>query len=170
MTNGFSPTIRDALITSVKKKKRIKAVRIKRPAAKAKQLPALKRRMDAEFAKALQSAKTYLEDASRLNGLFDEAVTELASMPRNEFAETWPYFCAMLRLVRAYADAGYRDISASTLVVIVAAVIYVVDPLDMIPDAVPGLGFLDDATVVALAIKRSRDALDQFMAWELRHR
>ena len=126
--------------------------------------------MDEEFAKALQSAKSYLEDVSRLNALFDEAVTELASMPREEFGDTWPYFCAMLRLVRSYADGGFRDISGSTLIVIIAAIIYTVDPLDVIPDAVPALGFLDDATVIALAIKRSHNALDRFMTWELRHR
>ncbi len=125
--------------------------------------------MDEEFAKALQSAKSYLADASRLDALFDEAVTELASMPHEEFAETWPYFCAMLRLVRSYAGGGYRDVSASTLVVIIAAIIYVVDPLDVIPDAVPALGFLDDVTVIALAVKRSRPALDRFMVWELRN-
>ena len=166
-TNGFSPATRAALIAAVKKKKTAKTAPTKKPTTKAKQLPALKRRMDEEFAKALQSAKAYLEDPSRLNGLFDEAITELASMPRNEFAETWPYFHAMLRLIRAYADGNYRDISEKTLIVIIAAIIYLVDPLDVIPDAIPGIGFLDDATVIALATKRSRDALDQFMAWEL---
>ncbi len=54
----------------------------------------------------------------------------------------------------------------STLVVIVAAIIYVVNPLDVIPDALPALGFLDDATVLALAVRRARQTLDDFMTWE----
>jgi len=41
-----------------------------------------------------------------------------------------------------------------------------VSPLVAIPDALPSLGYLDDATVIALAVKRSRDVLDDFMAWE----
>lgn len=89
-------------------------------------------------------------------------------MPREPFAETWSYFQAMLRLIRAYSDGAYRDIPESTLVVIVAAIVYLVNPLDVIPDALPALGYLDDATVIALAVKRSRDALDNFMAWETR--
>jgi uncharacterized membrane protein YkvA (DUF1232 family) len=44
----------------------------------------------------------------------------------------------------------------------------VVNPLDVIPDALPALGYLDDATVVALAVKRGRQALDEFMIWETR--
>ena len=87
-------------------------------------------------------------------------------MPKEPFAETWPYFQTMLRLVRAYARGSYRGISDSTLVVIIAAIIYVVNPLDVIPDALPALGYLDDATVIALAVRRSRQALEDFMIWE----
>ena len=37
---------------------------------------------------------------------------------------------------------------------------------DLIPDEIPFLGFLDDATVVSFAVARSRQALDDFMIWE----
>jgi len=87
-------------------------------------------------------------------------------MPRGPFGDTWPYFQAMLRLIRAYADGRYREVPENTLVVIVAAIVYLVNPLDVIPDALPALGYLDDATVLALALRRSRDALDDFMTWE----
>ena len=152
-----------------RKKSRIAHAK-KKPATTAKRnpAPALKKRLDAEFATAVASAKTYVGNPSRLTALFDEAVKEAASMPREPFGETWPYLQAMLRLIRAYADGQYRDISENTLVVIVAAIVYIVNPLDVIPDALPALGYLDDATVLALAIKRSRDALDAFMAWETR--
>jgi uncharacterized membrane protein YkvA (DUF1232 family) len=153
----------------VKKKKTKGAPREKKSPAKTnRQEPALKKRLDAEFATAVVSAKTYVENPSRLRALFDEAAKEAASMPREPFAETWPYFQAMLRLIRAYAGGTYRDIPESTLVVIVAAIVYLVNPLDVIPDALPALGYLDDATVVALAVRRSRQALDDFMLWETR--
>lgn len=124
--------------------------------------------MDAEFAAAVASAKTYVGNPSRLTALFDEAAKEAASMPREPFGDNWSYFQAMLRLIRAYSDGQYRDVAESTLVVIVAAIVYVVNPLDVIPDALPVLGYLDDATVVSLAVKRGREALDDFMAWETR--
>ena len=131
-------------------------------------MPDLKKRLDAEFATAVVSAKTYVGNPSRLRALFEEAVKEAATMPREPFAESWSYFQAMLRLLRAYSDGAYRDIPESTLVVIVAAIVYLVNPLDVIPDALPALGYLDDATVIALAVKRGRRALDNFMAWETR--
>jgi uncharacterized membrane protein YkvA (DUF1232 family) len=128
--------------------------------------PALKERLEAEFAKAVVSAKSYVGNPQRLQSLFKEAAKQAAAMPKEPFQETWPYFQAMLRLVRAYSQGNYRDVPESTLVVIIAAIIYVVNPLDVIPDALPALGFLDDATVLALAVRRSRQALDDFMAWE----
>lgn len=150
-----------------KPKKQTRSRQIKpRTKAKAAELPGLKERLDAEFAKAVQSAKAYVGNPSRLSALFDEAAKQAESMPREPFLETWPYFQAMLRLIRAYAAGSYRDVPESTLVVIIAAVVYVVNPLDVIPDAVPALGYLDDATVIALAVRRSRQALDDFMAWE----
>jgi len=142
--------------------------RKKKPAAKTKEnrTPILKERLEAEFAQAMKSAKSYVEDPQRLRALFQEAATQAASMPRDPFKETWPYFQTMLRLIRAYYQGNYRDVAESTLVVIVAAIIYVVNPLDLIPDAIPALGFLDDATVLALAVRRTRQTLDDFMTWE----
>jgi uncharacterized membrane protein YkvA (DUF1232 family) len=123
--------------------------------------------LDAEFATAVVSAKTYVGDPARLRGLFDEAAKEIVSMPRQPFGGTWPYFQTMLRLIRAYSEGRYRDVPESTLIVMVAAIVYLVNPLDVIPDALPALGYLDDATVVALAVRRSREALDDFMTWEI---
>jgi uncharacterized membrane protein YkvA (DUF1232 family) len=54
----------------------------------------------------------------------------------------------------------------ATLLIIIAAVIYVVNPLDLIPDWVPGIGFLDDAFIVAFAVRRTQPTLDDFMVWE----
>jgi len=152
------------------KKKKTKAVSRKKAApvkAKKNPLSDFKKRMDAEFASALVSAKTYVSNPARLRGLFDEAAKEADAMPREPFHETWPYLQTMLRLIRAYSEGKYRDVPESTLTVMVAAIVYLVNPLDVIPDALPALGYLDDATVVSLAVRRSRETLDSFMAWEL---
>jgi uncharacterized membrane protein YkvA (DUF1232 family) len=140
----------------------------KKPAAKTKTdtSPVLKQRLEAEFAQAVKSAKSYVDDLQRLRALFQEASKQAATLPKDSFKETWPYFQSMLRLIRAYYRGEYRAVTESTLIVIVAAIIYIVSPLDAIPDAIPALGFLDDATVLALAVRRTRQDLDDFMTWE----
>src|SRR5438445_2267082 len=118
------------------------------------------------FAKAILGAKSYAIDTARLRGLFEEASRKAAAIPKEPFKDSWPYLQAMLRLIRAYFRGEYRNVSQDALVFIVAAVSYLVDPFDLIPDEVPFLGFLDDATVVAFAVARTRESLDDFMTWE----
>ena len=118
------------------------------------------------FARAILDAKPYVTDPKRLRTLFEEAAEKAASIPTTSFRETWPYLQAMLRLVRAYSSGEYRAISQNSLLTIIAALNYLIDPFDLIPDEIPFLGFLDDATVMEFAVRKTKDDLDDFMTWE----
>jgi uncharacterized membrane protein YkvA (DUF1232 family) len=52
------------------------------------------------------------------------------------------------------------------IVLIVAAILYFVTPIDLIPDAVPGAGLMDDATVLAFVLAKLELELDRFSTWE----
>jgi uncharacterized membrane protein YkvA (DUF1232 family) len=118
------------------------------------------------FARAILDAKSCAADPERLRELFEEAAEKAASIPKEPFKETWAYLQTMLRLIRAYSRGEYRAVSQSALLSIIAAINYLVDPFDLIPDEIPFLGFLDDATVIAFAVRRTREDLDDFMTWE----
>jgi len=125
--------------------------------------PAL--RSDA-FARALIDAKACLNDSATLLALLKEAGKKAAAVPREPFQEYWPYLQTMLRLVRAYHRGEYNEIPDNALLWIVAALSYLIDPFDLIPDATPVLGFVDDATVIEFVTDKSRQTLDDFMTWE----
>jgi uncharacterized membrane protein YkvA (DUF1232 family) len=72
----------------------------------------------------------------------------------------------MLRLVRAHQRGEYDQVPNDALLWIVAALNYLVDPFDLIPDKTPFLGFVDDATVIEFVTDKNRQALDDFMVWE----
>jgi uncharacterized membrane protein YkvA (DUF1232 family) len=118
------------------------------------------------FAKAILDAKSYAADPDLLRALFDEAASKAASISREPFKDNWAYVQAMLRLIRAYYRGEYRVVERSSLLSIIAAISYFVDPFDLMPDEIPFLGFLDDATVIAFAVERTRQTLDDFMTWE----
>ena len=120
----------------------------------------------AAFRRAAIDAETYARDPKRLRQLVEDAVGKIGVIPRGPFAETWPYLMAMIRLLRDYQRAEYRDISEQNLQIIIAAILYFVSPFDVIPDWVPVLGHIDDAFVISLALKSVRMDLDTFMAWE----
>src|ERR1044072_4325777 len=86
------------------------------------------------FRRAAIDATAVARDPQRLHKLVEDAVGKIGVIPRGPFAETWPYLMAMIRLIRDYHRAEYRDISESNLVTIIAALIYFVSPFDVIPD------------------------------------
>jgi uncharacterized membrane protein YkvA (DUF1232 family) len=118
------------------------------------------------FARALGDAKSHANDPARLRALFEEAARKAATIPKEPFADSWPYLQTMLRLLRAYFRGEYRNVSQDDLFWVITATNYFVDPFDLIPDEVPFLGFVDDATVMAFAVGRTRQTLDDFMTWE----
>ena len=118
------------------------------------------------FARAERNAKLFANDPERLRQLVEKAAEKAASVPKHAFGENWPYLQTMLRLVHAYGRGQYREISEEALLSILAALNYFVDPFDLIPDEIPFLGYIDDATVVDFAVAKAKQSLDDFMTWE----
>ena len=118
------------------------------------------------FARARREAKLRLVGSGGLRSLFGQAAKKVASLPRQRFKENWLYLQTMLRLIGAYERGQYKQVSNDELLWIVAALNYLVDPYDLIPDVTPVLGFVDDAIVVEFVVDKTRQALDDFMVWE----
>jgi uncharacterized membrane protein YkvA (DUF1232 family) len=148
------------------KKAAARKERAPKPASAQAEMKSLQKRLQSEFSHAVTSAKDYVSNPERLRQLVSEAAKKSASLPKEQFKETWAYLQAMLRLIRAYYRGEYREIPVTTLLIIIAALIYLMNPLDFLPDWIPGLGLLDDAVILAIAVRQSRKALDEFMSWE----
>src|SRR4029079_11187423 len=118
------------------------------------------------FSRALKDAKACVGDPDGLQALFENAAKKAAAISKKPFKQNWAYLQTMLRLIRAYQRGEYRQISNDALVWIIAALNYLVDPFDLIPDNTPFLGLVDDAHVVELVTDKTRRTLDAFMTWE----
>jgi uncharacterized membrane protein YkvA (DUF1232 family) len=73
----------------------------------------------------------------------------------------------LLRMLRASGEGRYRQLSKKNLVLAGLGVLYLVSPLDVIPDFLPG-GFTDDAAVIGFVLRKVRGELAAFQAWEQR--
>jgi uncharacterized membrane protein YkvA (DUF1232 family) len=73
---------------------------------------------------------------------------------------------ALVRMVRETAAGRYRRLPVASLVAVVAAILYFIDPFDLIPDFIPVIGLADDAAVLLWTANRVRRDLDAFLAWE----
>ncbi|CAN5379622.1 hypothetical protein BH09BAC3_BH09BAC3_13550 [soil metagenome] len=70
------------------------------------------------------------------------------------------------RLVNSYAKGHYREISVKTLLKVLAALIYFLNPIDLIPDAIFGVGLVDDLAVLTWVFGSAKDELNKFIEWE----
>jgi uncharacterized membrane protein YkvA (DUF1232 family) len=75
---------------------------------------------------------------------------------------------AVPRLIRATLDGSYAGTTAKRLGLVAAAVVYVLSPVDLLPELLlPVLGAADDAVVIGWAIKAFVEETDRFLSWEL---
>ena len=72
----------------------------------------------------------------------------------------------MFSVIRDYWYGNYRDVPWKSIAAIAGALLYVMNPLDVIPDLIIGIGFLDDAGVVALCLKLVESDLHRYAAWK----
>ncbi len=73
---------------------------------------------------------------------------------------------SLFEFIAAYRRNNYRDISPATLIVTVLGVIYFISPLDLLPDLIPILGWIDDIAVVRIIIELIRSDLSRFRIWK----
>ncbi|WP_323750159.1 YkvA family protein [Marinobacter sp.] len=72
----------------------------------------------------------------------------------------------MFSLIRDYWKGRYRTVPWKTIAAVAGALLYVLNPLDLIPDLIFGFGLLDDAGVVALCLKLVEADLHKYAAWK----
>lgn len=72
----------------------------------------------------------------------------------------------LLSLVKDYFTGAYREVPYWVIGAGAIALIYVLSPIDAIPDILPGVGFLDDAAVLATCLKLIESELKRYQQWK----
>ena len=117
------------------------------------------------FDSAKREAERLAAKKEEVSRLVQEALAK-AEKRRGRIARTWGDLNALVRLLKAWRRGDYPVVPWRTIIMAVGALIYFVDPFDLIPDFIPVIGYLDDATVVAFVVESIRRDLDKFLAWE----
>lgn len=68
-------------------------------------------------------------------------------------------------LCLAWWRGEYREVSQQALLAAIAGLLYFLFPLDVVPDWLLGLGFLDDIAVLAWVVRSWRGELEAFRGW-----
>jgi uncharacterized membrane protein YkvA (DUF1232 family) len=111
----------------------------------------------------------YLRDPAKAAQLADQATLKTQSLedkPGNPMSQVREQLGLMIRLLRAYALGQYRDIPWRSLLAVVGSILYFVTPIDAVSDFLPGIGFVDDASLLLFVAQQLRADLIKFNRWE----
>ncbi|MEM7108583.1 MAG: YkvA family protein [Bacteroidota bacterium] len=120
------------------------------------------------FKRAVKKASEVLGSNPRLRDVVNKASDKVKDFKIDNLKTSG--FVARLnifiRMVKAYAKGEYRDIEWRYIVLVVAALLYFITPLDFIPDFIPVSGFIDDFTVLVWVYNKIQHEIDRFQVWE----
>ena len=71
-----------------------------------------------------------------------------------------------MSLIKDYYKGDYRKIPFKTISAGVVGAIYTLNPIDLIPDSIPFIGYIDDALVLKFCLKQARKDLQKYKAWK----
>ena len=120
------------------------------------------------FKKYMGKAGTLLAKPAKMAFLLTTAYNKLIDAESKEsgFQQVKGIMQTFMRLVQAYMRGEYRQVSNKSLLIGVAVLLYLVTPLDIIPDFIPGLGLLDDLSLIAWFVSAFHTEIDRFKEWE----
>jgi len=104
--------------------------------------------------------------------ILNETADKLASKESkdNKFKQLFEVALTLVRLIRAYISGEYRSIETGTIISGLAVLLYVLSPIDLVPDFIPVVGFLDDLSLIGWFVGKFQGEISRFREWEKRSR
>ncbi|PIB34377.1 hypothetical protein BFP72_02530 [Reichenbachiella sp. 5M10] len=120
------------------------------------------------FKKYKAKAENLLKDNDRVNGLMQVTADKLRGIvaSNEKLKDLVEKIQVFLRMVKAQFTGQYRELPWRTVLLLAAAMLYFVTPLDMIPDFVPALGLTDDLAIVFWVYNSLKEDIERFRDWE----
>lgn len=123
------------------------------------------------FKTLLAKAERYLKHPAEVTKLLNEAFKKATAKKSvgTLAAEAWENLQLLSRMIKAAVAGDYKGIPTTTLVGGVAVILYFIMPIDIIPDFIPVIGLLDDASLLAWFMTTIKTELDRFKDWDIMH-
>lgn len=122
------------------------------------------------FAKAKllyqQKAQEIAGEDGKLKKLVEKVRMRLDQVSHNpKIQEALEPILVFKRMIIAHRRKEFK-VSNRTLGLIVLGLVYFVTPLDIIPDFIPVIGYVDDLSVLLAVFNTVKDEVEDFRKWE----
>ena len=117
-----------------------------------------------EYEKGFKKAEKLLKNPDKLEAFLQKLEKKLKVLP--VVGSTFSIVPAMISLVRSYVKKEYTEVPLGTIVGIISALIYILSPIDLVPDAIPAAGYVDDAAILLVCLKAgAEDDIKDYQKW-----
>lgn len=106
----------------------------------------------------MEKAKYYAFNPQKMKGLLFQLGKYVS---KNGLSSAKDTLVLMKNYLYDVTTGRYKEYDGKKLLVIIAAAIYVVTPIDILPDFIPP-GFIDDLSIVAWAVKEAAAELEKY--------
>jgi uncharacterized membrane protein YkvA (DUF1232 family) len=97
----------------------------------------------------------------------EEKIRRLEKAIPQTLTAIWSDVKLLVSMIRDSGTGAYRDVPFATIAAAVAAILYLVSPIDAIPDFIPVLGYLDDASVIGICIRMAHNHIQEYRHWKV---
>ena len=109
--------------------------------------------------KSMERAKKILHDSEKIERVFER-------INWKRLGEEVSKVAVMVDITKAYIKKEYTKIPLKSIIAIVGAIIYLVNPFDIIPDILPIIGQLDDLSVILFCWKMISEDINDYLTWK----
>lgn len=89
-----------------------------------------------------------------------------SAVDKNRFKKFINQIKLTLSLIKDFKSKRYNEIPWRSIAMIAAAVLYFLNPFDIIPDILPVFGYADDALLFAALFKSIQSDLEKYCDWK----
>jgi len=117
------------------------------------------------FRAAKSEAEEILGDKKKTDKILNKSMNAAFKLRSGPLAQVWEDLQLLFTLMKDYTSGRYREIPVGSVVVILGALIYLVNPIDIIPDIIPVLGNIDDVFIIGLVLSQVHADLQSYKEW-----
>ncbi len=126
-----------------------------------------KEKIKEQIDKFSEKAKAIIDNPEKVSAVLEKAISLCDSLGQlriigKHFRDA-SLICSMLN---DYICKRYTQIPTATVITLLAAVLYFVSPIDIIPDFLPLVGHLDDMIVFGFVQDAARSDLKKYEKWK----
>lgn len=111
-------------------------------------------------------AATLIKDKGKTLNKIQEGFIK-ADGNKGALTNVWDQLQLLFSLAKDYISGAYTAIPKTTMISVIAALLYFISPLDLVPDFLVGLGFLDDAVILGFVFKKISQELEKYQVWKV---